>query len=263
MNPKWILMALILASCGEGTTGKRVVLHTRITSDLPADHTVVTSSGWSITLEAAAISTGALYYFDGEPAFTQRAPVRPNLLEQFIESLAPIQAAYAHPGHYVAGNAKGEQLESSSADLLAGAAPLPDGDGVSGPFRSATFSLAVPTAGPATTVLDGNVAMARGTATKGGKTVHFLAVATLAEIEKTAKDGAITGCIFHEADVQAEGTVTITVHPRVWFSLIDFSVLAEGTAEAPTLLAADSTERIAFALGLTQLSAYDLAYSTP
>ena len=59
-----------------------------------------------------------------------------------------MKSAFAHPGHYVPGNAKGEMLTAYSADLLAGGM-LGTGDGVTGLVRSATFSYATPATGPA------------------------------------------------------------------------------------------------------------------
>lgn len=252
-----LVMIAALSGCGGGTTGRLVELRTTLTTDLGADHRFTTSLGWTLTLTEAAISTGPMYYFDGEPAFTS---VRPGILEQLIEALRPIHVAYAHPGHYVAGNAKGEQLMPYSADLLAGPTELPVGDGVSGSFRSATFSFAAPSAGPVKDLLEDQVVRVAGIATKDGRRVHFLATAALADLEKTAKEGQISGCSFAAREVLHDGTVTITLHPRVWFNLVDFRELEEGTAERPTAFGPESTARIAFALGLTQLSAYTFAF---
>lgn len=251
------LVVAALCGCGGGTTGRLVELRTTLTTDLGADHRFTTGLGWTLTLTEAQVSTGAMYYFDGEPAFTS---VRPGLFEQLIEALQPIHVAYAHPGHYVAGNAKGEQLMPFSADLLAGPAELPVGDGVSGNFRSATFSFAPPSAGPAKDVLGDQVVRVAGTASKDGRRIHFLATAALADLEKTAKDGQINGCNFAAEEVLHDGAVTITLHPRVWFNLVDFAELEPGSPERPTAFAPDSTARIAFALGLTQLSAYTFAF---
>ncbi len=259
MRSPFLLLFTALLGCG-GTTGRRVVLHTELETDVGADRTFVTSLGWTVTLDAAAVSTGALYYYDGEPAFTE---ARPGPVDRFFAALSPIQVAYAHPGHYLAGNAKGQVLSPYSVDLLGGAAMLPDGEGISGEYRSATFSFASPTEGPALSTLDGHVAIARGTATLDGRMVHFAADADLADIERTAKDGQVTGCVFSETDVEEDGTVTVTVRPKVWFNLVDFAELPEGSAEAPSTLAPDSTARIAFALGLAQLSAYELHYTKP
>ena len=63
-----------------------------------------------------------------------------------------------------------------------------------------------------------------------------------------------------EHEVDADGTVTTTVKPHVWFNLVDFSDVAPGTAEQPTEIARGQTAQIAFALGVVQLSAYHFAY---
>lgn len=266
MTMRWIVPILfsgVLACGGQGTTGKRVVLHTKIATDLAADRSFVTGVGWRVQLDTAMIATGPLYYYDGEPAFTQADPAPRSLIRRLLDALSPVREAYAHPGHYVAGNAKGEQLKPFSVDLMAGSAGLPDGDGVSGVFRSATFSFAAPTAGPVASMLEGHVAVARGRATKDGKTVHFSAAAELGDVEKTAKDGQVTGCVFKTTDVEADGSVLVTVKPKVWFNLVDFAELPEGSEQAPSPLPPNSTARVGFALGLTQLSAYELAYQTP
>jgi hypothetical protein len=258
-----ILVLLVLgcaAGCGgDSTTGHTVALKTVATSDLGPDRTFVTSSGWTVTLTKAALATGAFYYYDGEPAFVSAPSRRPS----WWARLAPVGTAHAHPGHYVAGRAMGQMLLPFSADLLAGPTALPDGSGVTGLVRSASFSFAAPSAGPALAALGGHAAITEGVATKGDKVVHFALAADLADVAHTAKDGIVTGCAFAEHDVEASGTVTVTVKPRVWFNLVDFSELPPGTAEAPSVAAADSTAHIAFALGLAQLSAYAFTYSTP
>ena len=86
-------------------------------------------------------------------------------------------------------------------------------------------------------------------------------VRDLADLERTAAQGAISGCRFTPAEVSDDGTVTITVRPKIWFDLVDFAPLPEGSPEAPTPLPEDSTARIALALGLGQLSAYSMEYA--
>ena len=109
-------------------------------------------------------------------------------------------------------------------------------------------------------MLGDQVVRVAGTASKDGRRIHFLATAALADLEKTAKDGQINGCNFAAEEVLHDGAVTITLHPRVWFNLVDFAELEPGSPERPTAFAPDSTARIAFALGLTQLSAYTFAF---
>lgn len=250
---------LALASCGDGTTsGHRVDLKTRLSSDLDATHTVTTSMGWTVTLTRALISTGELHYYDGEPAFTADAGTRWR--RALWAALSPIGTAHAHPGHYVAGNAKGDQLAAFSADLLAGPVELPPGEGISGTVRSATFSFAAPSAGPIVDQLAGHVAIAEGRATKGDATIYFSVSADLADVSRTAKNAAVTGCVFDAIDIEDAGTVTVTVRPRVWFNFVDFGALAPGAADAPTVVDPASVPHIAFALGLAQLSAYQFSY---
>lgn len=236
------LMCLLLLSCGaNSTTGKQVVLHTRLTSDL--DGGFVTASGWNVSLTQATLSTGPLYYFDGEPAFT-RAPRR------FFEFLKPIQTAYAHPGHYVPGNAVGQMLVPQTFDLMAaGPFTMADGTGLTGPVRSATFSFSQDDAGVAARI--------SGSAERDGGTVYFTFEATLADLERTASDAEISGCTFDEDIIDGDETVLVTVKPRVWFNLVDFTQVAPGTADAPTLVDPASVPHIGFALGLAQLSAYE------
>jgi hypothetical protein len=258
-----LALALGLCACGgEGTTGKMIALHTRVATDLPADHTVTTSMGWVVTLTKAVVGTGAMYYYDGEPAFTQ-APRR-SRRQRLWQALSPIATAWAHPGHYIEGSPKGQMLEDFSVDLMAGPAMLPDGAGISGLIRSATFSFAAHPAGPpvAVTTLGGHVVATQGSASKDGRTVNFILTADLADVSRTAKDGKITGCAFKEITADADGTVTITIKPRVWFSLVDFADVAPGTPEAPTVIGTDTTAHIGFALGLGQLSAYQFEYTT-
>jgi hypothetical protein len=253
-------LALTLSACeGENTTGRRVDLQTRLVSDLDASHTVTTSMGWTVTLTRAQAATGAFHYYDGDPAFTKRE--RAGWARSLWAALSPIGTAHAHPGHYIAGNAKGEMLAPFSVDLLAGPTDLPAGDGITGDVRSATFSFAAPSAGPVVEALAGHVAVTEGTATKDAMTIHFALAADLADVERTAKDAEITGCTFDEAHIDAPGTVTVTVKPRVWFNLVDFSAIASGTADAPTVVDTGAIAHVAFALGLAQLSAYEFSYA--
>jgi hypothetical protein len=261
MTTRSLLLVLLTAGgCGVGaTTGRTVALHTRLATELPADGTVTTNLGWTVTVTKAVVASGALYYFDGAPALT-RAPRR-DRWRRALAALSPVGAAWAHPGHYLAGSARGQMLTPFSADLLAGPTELPDGDGISGPVRSGTFSFAAPAAGPALERLDGHVAAVEGTAAKAGTTIHFAITSDLQDVTRNARDGAITGCLFNEADIEGDGTVTATVRPKIWFDLVDFAELPPGAPDAPTVVDPSTTAYIAFSLGLVQLSAYQFAYT--
>lgn len=254
-----VATSVALVACGEAeTTGRRVVLRTRITSDATAGTPFTASSGWTITLDRALIATGTFYYYDGPPAIAaRRGPAR------WLAALSPIATAHAHPGHYDQGRTRGQMLSPSSADLLAGPAMLEDGAGVTGSLRSGSFSFGGPSAGPVAAALGGETVLVAGRATRGEATVHFQMAAKLADIARSAREGVVPGCPFEPADVEADGTVTLTVRPRVWFNLVDFSDLAPGTPAAPTVIAPEHLAHIGFVLGLAQLGAYRFSFTTP
>lgn len=249
------LLAPLLGACGsessDSTSGKRVKLATRVEVD---STDFVTGLGWHVVLGEAALSVGALYYFDGEPAFVRNE-----------RSVFGIRAAYAHPGHYQSGDALGQMLTSSSVDLLALPAGLAVGEGISGTYRSARFDLGQSALGPAASQLGAHAAIAEGVATRegdGGATqVHFRISADFGDVAKSAAAGAVNGCVFEETVVNDSGTITLTLHPAAWFNLVDFTGLPPGSADAPTEIAAGSVPHIAFALGIAQLGAYHFAFS--
>lgn len=253
---------LCLACSGgesESTTGKRIQLRTIVQGNESVAKEFTTGTGWNVTLTAAALAIGGLYYFDGTPAFVELEPPRRPLFER-IQRLF-VGVAYAHPQHYVAGNALGQMTTSSSADLFAGPTQLPDGEGVTGTYRSARLVLPESNAGPLADVLEQHVAVAVGVATKDDEIVHFRAFAELADIEKTSPAGEIDGSVFDEVAVEIDGTVTLTVTPSIWFNLVDFSEVEPGTEDQPTELTPGGAAAIGFALGVAQLSAYHYSYS--
>lgn len=238
------------------TSGHRIVLKTRL--EAPEIATPFTNSqGWKITLKSASIATGAFYYFDGTPAFTQAPSLPPK--SRWATLLGP-SIAWAHPGHYIPGNARGQMLKEWSADLFAGVAELPDGDGITGLYRSARFSFATPSTGPEVTRLGANVIMVQGFAEKGDSGIYFSASTDLNTLSSRAADGYVQGCTLDEVDVQGDGTLRVTLQPSVWFHLVDFSGLEPGSQEAPTALPARENAHIAFLTGLAQISAYHFHY---
>ena len=246
------------SSSAEGTGGQRVRLLTRVSVEEAALVPFTTGLGWSVQLEQAALAAGPFYYFDGSPPLARAE--RKNGWQVAARFLG-LGVAHAHPGHYQAGNALGQMLESSSWDLLGGSASFPDGDGVTGTYRSARLTLAAPS-GPAKRLLQGHVALALGVASKGGENSHyFKAFADLSEVSEHASDGKIEGCEFTKADVEQDGTVTVKVDPRVWFDLVDFSTAEAGSPVAPAELPADSDAKVGFVLGVTQLSAYQFSFT--
>jgi hypothetical protein len=253
----WFALCFLFACGGsDSTTGHAVALQTAMHADAEIAGPFMTETGWTVQLTKAAVSVGGLYYFDGEPAFVQRRSPR-----RWLASVLGLGVARAHPGHYIAGTALGQMTTPAFADLLAGMTTLPAGNGLSGDYRSARFKLGLPTSEPALSTLGGNVAIAEGVARNGTQEVHFKFSASYEDVARSVSNGEVDGCAFEEFDVETDGTVTVRVIPHVWFNLVDFAGIAAGSASAPTEPPAGSTIRIAFALGVAQLSAYRFSFT--
>lgn len=255
-----VLGGLALTACSsegkDSTGGKRVVLATRVEPDPDIAKELTTGTKWTVALNTAQLAIGGLYYFDGKPAFASNERRTPW---QHLRSYL-IGTAYAHPQHYVAGSALGEMVEPSSVDLFRGA-ELAEGNGVTGVFRSGRVVLPKKVVGPAAQDLGGHIAAASGVAKKDGRIVYFEISADLADIQETSPQAEIDGCVFDEVEVQADGTVTLTVTPSVWFNLVDFTDVESGSEEAPTEIVRGDVAHKAFALGVAQLTAYHFEYT--
>jgi hypothetical protein len=257
-------LALGIEACSTGeTSGDRVVLDTRVEL-APNAQSFTTAMGWDVTLSRILISTGPFYYFDGPPPVVQVVPkLRRTPWPSPLEVLGPSEA-FAHPGHYKAGDALGQMLDSWSIDLLAGGADLPAGAGVTGIYRSASFSFTAPPEGPMADAMESQAAIAEGVAARPGMApLRFVASAQLADIERSAADGYIDGCQFEEVDIEQGGRVVVRVNPKVWFDLVDFAELGPAANDTPVPFPQDSQPKLAFALGLAQLSAYEFSFSAP
>jgi hypothetical protein len=254
-----------LAGCGSGsgnsTTGKRVVLRTKLTANPIVRSTFTTGFKWDVTLSQAKLSVSAFYYFDGPPPTASfNMPQRKRKFGERISNFF-IGSAFAHPGHYQAGTALGESiLPRPIAFDLFSAQPLSlnDGDGVTGVYRSARFVL--PQSPPTDEVLRGHLAVAEGKAVQHGETsadpIYFRLIADYDDIAMNVNEGAVDGCVLDETTITGDGTITVEVDPTVWFNLVDFSKIDAGTADHPS-----EARSAGFSQGLTQLSAYHFSYS--
>lgn len=257
----------LLGACGgeEATTGsKRVILKTRITADAEVTKPFVNTYGWSIRLTRAAVSVGSLYYFDGAPIFSAglRAPEPGS--RQALGRLLGVGTAHAHPGHYKAGNAMGQVLDASSADLMKGVVDLPVGDGVAGIYRSARFTFGDQPTGSAATELGAHVVVIEGEATKDVMTRHFHVALGREDVLDSYGEPTLEGCAFdREPNVEADGTITVHIKPSLWLDQAEFDDVAEGTAEAPTELAPEQEAWKAFARGIKKGSAVTFSYAAP
>lgn len=258
-----VIFSLSLAhiTCGdEATRGRRVVLQTQLMApgDLAADF--VTSTGWQVKLTQALVATGPFYYFSGAPVVARSAKRSSPWFEGLAGAFS-IRSARAHPGHDSSGQALGQMLQPFSADLFAGPVKLPDGEGVTGLVRSAAFAFERPTAGPAASALAGQVAFAVGVAQKADRRVHFSAAARYEDLTNRSPNAAVAGCVVQAGDVHGPGTMNLTVDPRVWFQLVDFAEMPDGSADAPAVLPPGSGAHVGFLVGLLQLRAYVFTFS--
>jgi hypothetical protein len=235
------------AGCADetsGTTGRRITLEVRIVAS-PSSKEFTNAKGWKVTLTKAAISTGAFYFYDGEPLFSSRGA-------------GWVRSAFAHPGHYAPGDARGELLAPSSADLLAGGT-LGAGAGVSGPVRSATFAFGVPPRGPLAGELGASVAVLEGTAVRDAKTRAFRVELRPEDVQDDRGGYEVAGCPFVPADMQGDGVVTVTVELRTWLDQVAFDDVPE--ADGSPVVVPDGLARNQLVRGAKASSAYVFSYA--
>ena len=247
-----LITALMLA-CGGDTGGKQVASPPRCARH-EIDAPFATKSG--CTCGSRARSLGGRANSSTVPRIARAA----EGVGARLELLSP-SAGAAHPGHYVAGTRSAETV-TGLVELLGGVSALAGGTGVTGVYRSARFVFAPPRGEPERAQLGGDyVARVDGTASRDAQTVHFRLAVALAEVARSAASGRVDGCVFEEHEIDGDGTVRVTVSPRVWLTLADFTGVAPGTPTAPTDIAAGAQPRTAFALGLAQLSAYHFTFA--
>lgn len=197
---------LCTLACGSDTARTRIDFAVEAGA-LAHDGPITTVGGWTVELSTAELSVAGLYFFEGEPLFARvdRRPMHQRLLGMVIGT------AYAHPGHYVEGEALADLLQPVTLDLLAPDQRLGQANGVSGAYNSVRVVLKPAAA------LDNHTARIAGTATKDGVTVRFTASLNL--------DKAIEGVAFG-ADLEASGgKVHLAIDPAEWVRRIDFGTL--------------------------------------
>ncbi|MDY7230314.1 hypothetical protein [Hyalangium rubrum] len=204
--------------------------------------------GWTVTPESLHVSVGPVRFFEGRVLLSERRP-------RFDWYALIGGTAWAHPGHYVAGDALGELLTPKTVDLLATEPTvLGEASAVTGSYGSMELTLSRATsASDAEGKLQGHAVRLRGSATHtDGRQVRFEATVDLSK--------PIEGIRF-ERELELEpGRVRITVDLAKWLGRIDFGTVGAPNAEEVRPFPADSQAQNAWERGVEDTSAYTVTW---
>jgi hypothetical protein len=222
---------LVLApqpGCGEAddkTTGTRVTHALNVA--LEGEKAFDTSLGWSVQVDAFAVSIGGVSLFTGAPSsiYAQRSGGN-SVGSSWFKSV------WAHPGHYEPGTTLAEMLTPSSVDVLVGG-KVGEALGVSGSYRSGTVYFGTgATTGPLARALGNNKMRISGVAKRGAEAKAFAFEATEADLTDATKRAEIVGCLFKEEAVEKSGTVTLTISAKRVLDQVEFEKLSEPLRES-------------------------------
>lgn len=206
-----LLLVGLGTSCGS-TSGALVTLPFRaggVPSGGPLTFTTI--SGWTVTLRTAKIALGP-FYFNLIPPST----------ESFRNGTVIIQ---------VTQQVIVDALDPSLHDVPGGA------DGETGHSVSVEIDLFPPDVTQPVSLrsqLAGNVGLVEGTATKGGSTVPFSGPITIDTNLVTPTTPLVAlqrvrGAVVNLEFTAAPQALELRVDPTLWFDLVDFSQLLQGT----------------------------------
>lgn len=213
----------LLASCSEssGTGGRQVVLPLQVVSrseEIAAPR--ITSGGWSVQIESAALAFGPLYFYGpprstpNTPAFTP-APRRAHAGDDNLQ-MAPIMAEHLSP---IALDLRAPE-EIDAGDFLA----------KEGAVQSLSIVLDAPRAN-ATQAADmtrGYSAWIAGRAEKEGRVLRF---AGGIDFPDTPLKRRVDEVRVREGATFREGArVRLEVRPGAWLEQVDFDLLAASPA---------------------------------
>ncbi|WNG30099.1 hypothetical protein F0U62_43350 [Cystobacter fuscus] len=228
--PHALLLLVLLASCGTGAQRRTFPVEMTL-----QPMTGPNERGWTVTPEALHVSVGPVRFYEGHVLLSRRAP-------RFDPFLLLGGTAWAHPGHYLPGDAMAEVLSTTVVDLLA-ASPtvLGEANAVTGDYGSMELTLPVP--------LGGHAVRVRGTATNpDGRRVRF---DTALDLPKP-----IEGIRFERALAEEVGRVRITVDLNTWLGRIDFATVSPADAEGVSTFPTGSQAMNALVRGVEDTGAY-------
>lgn len=197
-----LLWLVALAACG-GTERQRTSFPVTVSGGVA---TVTTDSGWSVSLTKATAHLDAVRFFEGK-VLLGRAYPRPPWWRSLL-----VTPAFAHPGHYVPGEALGELVGPLSVDLLA-ATPTPWGEASAVTGAQGSLQL---------TFGAGGLELA-GTATKDAQSLPFTAV--------FAPTAAVEGVRAEHVVTTSGAGVDVRLDLAVIFSRVDFALV--GSSASP------------------------------
>lgn len=227
MRLSWIGVLVLATSCGEVAAVQR----TFPVAVSATDEALVTDSGWAVTLTEARLSlSSARFYTGAVPSLTRRF----NPLDVLVSS------AYAHPGHYVPGEALGELLADVEVNLLGPGVTWGEATGATGAYGSMEV-----TVGAAGLHL-------AGTATKDGQTVSF-------DTGEFAPPKAISAIAFTHEMTKSAGQVRLAASLRTILSRVDFAQVGAGASP----LDRQSPAFNGFARGIEDATAWRASWETP
>jgi hypothetical protein len=226
-----MLMLAVLLGCGTGA--QRRTFPVEMTLE---PMTGPNERGWAVTPESLQAAVGPLRFYEGRVLLScsHRAP----RLDPFVLLGG---TAWAHPGHYIPGDALAEVLSTTTVDLLA-ATPtaLGTANAVTGDYGSMELTL------PPTT---GGAVRVRGTATHtDGRSVRFEVAMDLPK--------PIEGIRFERVLAREEGRVRITVALSKWLGRIDFATASPSGADGASTFPTGSQAMNALTRGVEDTSAY-------
>ncbi|HEX8538406.1 MAG TPA: hypothetical protein VF664_13140 [Cystobacter sp.] len=221
--PPALLLLVLLASCGTGAQRRTFPVEMTL-----QPMTGPNERGWTVSPEALHVSVGPVRFYEGHVLLSHRSP-------RFDPFLLLGGTAWAHPGHYLPGDAMAEVLSTTVVDLLA-ASPtvLGEANAVTGDYGSMELTLAV---------------RIRGTATHAdGRRVRFDAAMELSK--------PIEGIRFERVLAQEVGRVRIAVDLNTWLGRIDFATVSPADAEGVSTFPTGSQAMNALVRGVEDTSAY-------
>lgn len=227
-----LAVLLFLTGCGS-TTARRTTFPVEMTTSLPGTQT--TDSGWTVQLDSARAAVAAVRFFAGKVLLSRRFP--------WYSLIGG--TAWAHPGHYVAGEAMGEWLGPKELDLLTALpSELGTADAITGEYGSLQLTF-----GPTGVRLV-------GVATRGNARVSFDTTAFI-------PSSPIEGIRFEKSlGIQESGRVRIRIDLHTTLSRIDFSAAPAPNADGVSVFRSTDEVFNGFARGILDTGSYLVVWET-